>query len=112
MPRIKWNTIDFKMLLSAMNFLAIVFFGGTVWATTTGDVASNKKNFESFRAEANKQIEDLRAQLAQLRAQDTSIAVIKVDVQTVKENLGELKTDLKTSVQRIESRIDQQSRVR
>lgn len=64
--------------MSIANFIAIIFFGGMVWASTQGDIKNNKKD-----------IEDIRAQIIQLRASDTStsVAVLKTDVQYIKDSL-------------------------
>lgn len=64
--------------ISVANFVAIIFFGGMVWASAQGDIKNNKKD-----------IEDLRAQIIQLRSQDTStsVAVLKTDVQYIKDSL-------------------------
>lgn len=75
--------------MSLINFIAIIFFGGMVWASTQGDIKNNKKD-----------IDDLRIQIAQLRSSDTStsVAVLKTDVQYIKDSLL-----------RIEGRLDSRS---
>src|SRR6185437_6510188 len=80
--------------LSAGNFVAIVFFGGMVWASTTGDVATTKKNLAEYRVESQKAVEDLRAQIRQLQTQDTAIAVIKNDVAHVADSVQEVKASV------------------
>lgn len=71
-----WMTPGFFMSLA--NFLAIVFCCGGVWASTQGDIKNNRLA-----------IDDLRAEVRQLRASDTStsVAVLKTDVQYIKDSL-------------------------
>lgn len=75
--------------MSVINFLAIFFVGGMLWSTTQSDIKNNKLA-----------IEDLRAEVRQIRAQDTttSVAVLKSDV-----------TYIKDSLLRIEGRLDSRS---
>lgn len=80
------------LAMGGINFVAIIFFGGMVWASTQGDIKNNKLA-----------IEDLRAEVRQIRALDTStsVAVLKTDVQYIKDSLL-----------RIEGRLDQRSGAR
>jgi hypothetical protein len=73
-----------QIMMSAGNFLAIVFTGGMIYSTAQGDLATNKQD-----------IRDLKAEVRILRQQDTAIAVLKADT-----------TFIKDSITRIESRID------
>jgi hypothetical protein len=77
-----WMTPQF--VLSATNFLAIVFTGGMIYSTAQGEIATNKQD-----------IKDLKAEMRQVRQQDTAIAVLKADTSFIKD-----------SIARIESRID------
>lgn len=72
--------------MGAVNFVAIIFSCGMIWASTQGDIKNNKTS-----------IEELRTDMRQLRAADTStsVAVLKTDVQYIKESLA-----------RIEGRLD------
>lgn len=82
-----WLTPGLSM--SLLNFIVIIFFGGMIWQGTQGDIKNNKKD-----------IDDLRIQITQLRASDTStsVAVLKTDVQYIKDSLL-----------RIEGRLDQRA---
>lgn len=75
--------------MSVINFVAIIFFGGMVWASTQGDIKNNKLA-----------IENLQAEVRAIRASDTStsVAVLKTDVQYIKDSLL-----------RIEGRLDSRS---
>lgn len=85
MPRMEMDwKLSPQFFVSSCNLVAIIFGIGMVWASTTGDVTNNKKA-----------IDDLRIEVRSLRAQDTSIAVIKTDIQYVKESMA-----------RIEQRLD------
>jgi hypothetical protein len=77
-----WMTPQF--VLSATNFLAIIFTGGMIYSTAQGEIATNKQD-----------IKDLKSEVRVLRQQDTSIAVLKADTGFIKD-----------SIARIESRID------
>lgn len=77
-----WMTPQF--VLSATNFVAIIFTGGMIYSTAQGEIAANKQD-----------IKDLKSEVRILRQQDTSIAVLKADTGFIKD-----------SIARIESRID------
>lgn len=74
-----------QFILSATNFLAIVFTSGMIYSSAHGEIANNKQDI----------IKDLKAEVRTLRQQDTSIAVLKADTGFIKD-----------SIARIESRID------
>jgi hypothetical protein len=90
MPQIRWSDIDLKVLVSMANFCAICIGIGMMWSSTTGDISRNKQ-----------EISDLKKEVVDLRRQDTSIAVIKADLSSVKDNV----TELKNAMQRIEARV-------
>lgn len=71
-----WMTPGVAM--GAINFVAIIFCGGMVWASTQGDIKNNKTA-----------IDDLRAEVRLIRSLDTStsVAVLKTDVQYIKDSL-------------------------
>ncbi len=73
-----------QMFVSAANFVGIVFVGGMAWSSIQGDAAAAKQD-----------IKDLKAEVRVLRANDTSIAVLRADISAVKE-----------SVQRIEAKVE------
>ena len=73
-----------QMFVSAANFIGIVFVGGMAWSSIQGETATNKQD-----------IKDLKAEVRALRANDTSIAVLRADMSAVKE-----------SVQRIEAKVE------
>lgn len=73
-----------QIVLSACNFMAIIFTGGMIYSSVQHDIRSNKQD-----------IKDLKADVRMLRQQDTSIALLKADTVYIKE-----------SIQRIETRLD------
>lgn len=72
-----------QMFMSGGNFLAIVFTGGMIYSTAQGELATNKQD-----------IKDLKAEVRILRAQDTSIAVLKTDVQYIRESVARIEGQL------------------
>lgn len=80
MPRLDFSTIDLRVILSALNFLGIVFLGGILWQTSQGEIANLRKT-----------VDRLEIEIAQVRVQSTDIAVLKNDVKSIKDGITDLR---------------------
>lgn len=73
-----------QIAISFLNFMAITFSCGMIYSTAQGEITRNRQD-----------INDLKSEVRTLRAQDTSIAVLKADT-----------TYIKDTIVRIENRIE------
>ena len=78
------NWLTPQLGISTANFIAIAFTAGTIWATNQNE-----------REKTRDDIRDLKIEVRALRANETSIAVLKANTDSIKD-----------SVQRIETRVD------
>lgn len=88
MPKIdmQW-TITPQIFLSLGNMLLIAGIG---WGLMQGSSSSLSKAMVDLKADYERRIDRAESDIRLMRAQDTSIAVLKVDVQYIKDSIARI----------------------
>lgn len=101
MPKLDYEwKITPQFFLSAANLCAIVVGVGIVWGAARGDISNNALRIEEVKQANARSIERLEVELQRLRAQDTSIAVLKTDVQYIKDSIARIERAVSPTITR------------
>lgn len=84
MPKIEWHgTITPQLLVSGLNFLAIVIGIGVVWGAQTTDIAQIRRLNERLEVE-----------MREMRSYSVSIAVLRADLDNIKAGVARIEKSL------------------